>query len=300
MKWLLACLFLVGCQVQLKEDPTPISAKDAGYPTAEMKVNGLLVSGMALATVTLGDKWDDFDLRIQGYSSGTVYVTSKGCDVEYSAVYKDNQLIKIPLTGTITKSCVFGIVVGLQLPDEEANGIRVYPLIGWVAVKALPHRDDEWLGMSKKGTASQWTINSGDTKPVTVMLNGCGTLVKQKFTPVSGKFTIPLKDPNMKPCVLDGVVLSQDYKNINLSALIIDYNSQYLPLPIPALSQKDGKLQVTMDQSVSLMALDTDYVFDNTNSWEFDTSKSHVLRGATVKGRIIIGVYDKGAWKWIQ
>ena len=300
MRYLLALLLLTACQVQLHEDPIPISAKDAGYPTAEIVVNGKLYSGAATVSAVAGSRWDDLDLKIQGYADGTVYVVSPECGVEYSVVYKSNQLVKIPLSGVVGRSCLFGIVVGLQLPDEQPNGIRVYPLEGWVAVKALGSKDDEWLGMSKKGVTSQWTIRTGDTHPVKLVMNGCGMSLKQPLVPSGGLVKIPLLPTDTPKCVLDGAILSKDFANLYLTALLINYNSLYLPLPIPNLATKGSKLTVTMDSSVSLMALDTDYVFDNVHSWTFDSTKTHILRGATVKGRVIIGVYEKGAWKWVQ
>lgn len=298
---LLSLIIVAGCQTKgLREDPTPISAKDAGYPSAELRINGTLVNGLSLTSLPLGAKWDDFNLSVQGYYSGSVSVVSYECGIDYSVMYSKNQLVRIPLTGPVERSCVFGITVSFDMPKKPSSSVKVYPIIGWVAVKALEAKDDEWLGLTHKGYFTKWNINSGDKSQVRAFLNGCGNTIDQRIDPKDGIVTIMFPQLPNGVCLMDGVLFSPDYANLYLNTLIVNYDPKYTKLPNPIFDVTKGTLNVTMDAAVSIVSMDNAYEVSNEGHWSFDPTVDHIVRGLTVKGRTIFGIYKKGVWEWIQ
>jgi hypothetical protein len=208
----------------------------------------------------------------------------------------------------LTGDCLFAVTVSPTYPSQSQQAIIVYPLIGFVAAKAVPS-GQTWVGTVRKITnwsaTNTWSVKTGDTAPVEVFLNGCGHYDKE-ITPVNGVLTMNLADAytgwGQDLCVLDGVVISPVFKNLLLNVLATQYLSSFSLLPLPTLQLSNGTLAVTADPAVTVVALDSTYTLDAKGSFGFDSSQPHVLRLLTVKGRAVFGSYDpkKGKWTWAQ
>jgi len=304
--FLFIILLATACAHIKSDDMSPLAASQAQYPTIELNINKQLYNGLALISLPVGSRWEDLNFSIQGYNEGQVRVTSNSCNLDYSTVYVKNALIRVPIQGEVTKDCVFGVSMGFKLPREKWSGIKVWPIIGWVVVKAVA-KDEEWVGTYRKVTGqflSTWKIKSGDTNPVQVFLNGCGVAYQKMITPKDGIVEIELSEAmtmNTKGiCILDGVLISKDFANLRLNSAVVQYDPNFVPLSIPVYSLDAKGLYIKAEESVTIIGVDQYFVFQQEGTFTFDEGKEHVVRALTVKGRTILGLYKEGKWKWLQ
>jgi len=249
------------------------------------------------------EKGKTFSFQVQGYYEGRVRVESTACGMDKAIQYKDSALLTFSVK--VTRDCLFAITITPIYPPQPHQEIVVWPIIGFVAVKALD-KGEAWAGTTRKtsnwSATNNWMVKSGDTQPVRVQLNGCGNYDKQ-ITPVNGVLTMNLKDAwtgwAQDICVLDGVAISPVFQNLFLNVLGTGYNPRFYPLPLPKITYDDeNRIWITADPAVSLISLDRQYEFSTHAAFWFDSTKPHILRLLTVKGRTVFGTYHPSGRKW--
>lgn len=288
------------CSTPLRQDPSPAAA-DVGYPTAEFRAGGKLFHGLGEVLVERGAPLNHARLVVQGYHEGVIRVDSLDCGVNQAWQYVDSAALPVEITGTAVQSCLIDIIVSPSF-GADADGTRVYEMKGQLLVKVLD-AGQPWVGFSSKIRAG------GDRRvgvpveppqpsaPVRLFFRGCGSSYDWTGQPVNGEIWVAaaeLSGPVQEGrCAFEGAAQQGDYAK-RVSWRVWGYRADFAPLPLPAVELRGRRLEVTADDTVSLLALDGDYVFDTSARFPFDASKTHTLRAFTVKGRSFVCDYVPG------
>lgn len=301
MRYLLvAFLWLTACAGNLKPDPVP-GAIDSGYPTAEILACGKRTVGLAICTIAQGDPLETLGIRVQGYYKGVVKIDSEACSIHTAQRYDNSSTVKAPISGPATKECAIDFVVSPEYPKDTSSGLVIQSLKGRVWIRVIPPGSSHF-GLNTKirqGLNAFLDIPYSDTTPTRVVFRGCGASYDKTLTPANGKLRVALHDlRNMfrvEDCIFEGAVMGRT--PIRVTWQVWSYSEKFLPLSIPTTRISGGKLYVKAEAAVSVIALDRDYSITNETEFDFDPSRSHVLRLATVGGRIMIGEWN-GSWTW--
>ncbi len=301
---LIVAYWSCGCRATLQADPSEPAA-ESGYPTAEFRAGGRLFHGLGEVLLVRGRPLSEVRLEVQGYHDGTIRVDSSACNVSQSWSYTNSERKLVVIPGVATESCLVDIVVAPSF-GADANGIRVYELKGQLLIKVL----DEgmpWVGISSKVHASGdqriWipVEPPAPTSLVRLLFRGCdssydrfGRLVNGALTVLATDLGVPVTESR---CLLEGAAKQGDYVK-RVSWRIWGYRAGFTPLPLPDISSCFGRLCVTADTTVSLLALDSDYVFKPEARFRFDAARAHVLRAMTVKGRSFVCEYEPAVKEW--
>lgn len=300
---LLAPFFLSGCGAKLRPDPM-ISAVDAGAPTAEIWVNGAPSRGLSIVGIKEGESLDSLDLQVQTYYNGQVRIDSKECEIARTIRYSNSQKIKINLLGE-AKSCVISVVVSPEYPNQLRTSIKVYPFVAHVYIRATKQGDD-WIGQTA-------LVSGSFSKPIRffvggesarAVFSGCNNRVEKEIRLIGGWADLDLNEianPDTKEtCVSEGVFISPEYKDLLVSVLVAKHSTEFSGLAEPLVELVNGSISVVADPSASIISLDGLFVISNKAKFQFDQTKTHVLRVLTVKGRSILGVFKPGeGWSWL-
>lgn len=291
---------LSACAGQLKPDPVP-GALDSGYPTAELLACGKRAVGLAICTIEQGKPLESLNIRVQGYYKGTVQIDSEACEIHTAYRYDNSQVVKAPLSGPATEECAIDFVVSPEYPKESNSGLVIESLKGRVWIRVIP-AGAKHFGQNtkiKQGINAYLNIPYQSATPVRVVFRGCNTKFDKQMAPVNGVIRIALHDlRNMfqvESCIFEGTVLGAT--TLRVTWQVWSYAKEFTPLGIPEVKVSGGKLSVKADKAVSIIALDDKYEVSNETEFDFDASKSHILRMATVGGRIVIGEWS-GSWTW--
>lgn len=300
-------LFTASC-ANIKPDGS-LSAVDAGYPTAEFRACGKLWHGIGVCSLTEGSDLSKIDFKVQGYYKGTVKVDSVNCGGSQAIRYVDSQLVDNILSGTPELSCVVTISVNPEFPNQQHQSLVVNGLRGYLSIRLIP-AERSWEGYVLKEAGEwkrAWKIYVGESDPVRVSLIGCGKKFDSNITPdATGYVSVPmdvvLAEVSPQVCLMEGIIISQNYQNKYLSAVIALYQPAYTLLPVPVLKISGNKLSVSGDSTVSVISLDEDYKLASTGAFKFDSTKYHVFRAITIKGRTVLAEYTPTTkvFRWIQ
>lgn len=307
LTFLLISACLISCQ-PIRLDPIVIGAIDAGYPTLEFEACGKLWLGMGVCRIAPGQSYSSLNINLQGYYQGTVQIQSEACNVSILRRYVQNELISVPTPSTATTDCLFTFQIFPEYPHEANTSISVSGFKGMLWVRMIP-KAQAWKPALVRHSG-HWVQNlslySGGTGPVKVTAVGCNRdLASGPFLLSNGYLNFPLQNyvsPMDSECVLEGLVINPQFKNLLFSVLVAQYSVSFAPLPIPVATVSNGFLEVNADPAVSVISLDDDYKINNKTSFQFDASQPHILRTLTTKGRSVLGQWNpkKGTWSWLQ
>lgn len=301
MRYLLvAFLWLTACASQLKPDPVP-GALDSGYPTAEILACGQRAVGLAICTIEQGDPLESLNIGVQGYYKGVVRIDSEACSIHTSYRYDNSRVVKAPLAGPAATECAIDFVVSPEYPREDNSGLVIESIKGRVWIRIVPPGSPHFGRNTKipQAVNAFLDIPYSDPNPVRVVFRGCSTTFDRTVQPSGGKIRIALHDlRNMfrvENCIFEGAVLGP--RPLRVTWQVWSYSSNFTPLSIPATRISNGKLYIKAEQAVSIIALDNKYQVSNETTFDFDPRRPHILRMATVGGRIMIGEWNSG-WTW--
>lgn len=301
----LVLLLAVGCTT-LKQDPIPVDTQNAGYPSAEIVVNNTIYNGVAVARIPQGNPLNSLGLKIQGYFSGKLRVTSTDCKVDVNQEYQDSALIPISIPGKAVRDCVFQVSITPVYPHQSNSEVIVSPLTGWFYLRVMAPGESFSSAVRKLSGEwrSDWQLPVAFTLPVRVIAKGCGFDQEKVISPgANNRVAIHLEDfvllRTREVCVLRATVYSQEYSTpLELGALIAQYDKSFNPLGNPALSYKNGKIRVVGQEGVAIVSLGSTALYTNDGSFDFVPNKMNVLRLYTVKGRILIGEWSVASQEW--
>lgn len=309
--WLaLAALVLAGsgCGKNLRPDPV-IPVIDAGYPSLEVVHQGKIHHGGAMLSIHRGLPLETIDLSFRGYYEGLYRISSQRCGIDFSGSYAQSELVKIPLQGTAVQDCVISITMTPSYPKRR--GIQTDSFRGHIAIKVT--NGEDWHGEFIKVTGS-WhhdlRIFVGGTGVARVIADACGVEYDQILPIVDGFVEFDVAKaaalPPGKSCILDGAIITDEYEDYLFNVFISNYKTTdgtkvFSPLNAPSVRLVEDKIEVVASRSVSVLALDDQYIIDFKGKFKFDPNRSHVLRAITVMGRLVIGVYEPSTgWEWLQ
>jgi hypothetical protein len=292
-----------------------IPSTQANYHSAEFSACGKRFHGIGICPVLTEQDLDNVGFAIQGYYQGTIRV-STNCRLDNplpdSVRYLSNNLVPYYLAGKASQSCLISFVVSPEFPEEDSSGLVIHSFVGHLWIRVL-NAGQSFMGFADKVAAgknpTQIAVipDVGDASQVQVAFESslCGVQPNPVNLPVeNGILNIPLNkfidEVGVKTCVLNGVAFLPSGP-LRISWFIDGYDTKFLPLPIPAIVQKDSKIEISGDENVSVIALDSDFKIDREAIFDFDPARFHVLRLLTIHGRSVIGEYDpvKGKWSWI-
>lgn len=309
---LLFLLLATGCGHALRPDPVPISAVEANYPTAEFVACGSTWHGLGVCGVPAGKLYDDVKLSVQVYYKGVLAVDSKNCGISIRQEYASSGLVSIPLPGTARRNCVITMTVTPKYPNQDSQNIQIYSFRGHLALRVLTDQDNGWEQHIRKVTGSYssqiwlWVGPVGNGRLVAA---GCGrdSAYNQVKALQNGWMGFDLNEimpaiEQPKVCVMEGFVRTSEFTDLDFDILVAKYDSRFTKLPVPRVQVSGGKITITADDAVSIVALDMGYVIDHKAEFKFDGSRQHVIRILTVKGRSAIGFWypAEKKWRWLQ
>jgi hypothetical protein len=284
-------------------------AMDANYLSAEFTACGQHFDGMGICTVEAGQDFSQVALGVQGYYQGDVRFTTdcvSTSDPLDSILYSNSNQVIYPLTGQAIVSCGISFVVSPQYPNEKNETFVIHSFEGELYIKVVPV-GQKWLGFKNKVTAGanpSEVLQLPTAFPTSeVLFEGCGIKYDQVISAINGVLYVPLKAvlPTVpqQTCVMSGAYW-QGNDAIRLTWMIDGYDSKFISLPIPNVSQSGNSLKVQGDDNTSVIALDAQYSVDNSGSFKFNPKVSHTLRLLTIGGRSMIGDYSASkGWTWI-
>lgn len=299
-------VLFTGCS-GLRPDSVKISAYDAEYPTAELRLNGAPVNGISHLVLHPGDLLEEkVDLSYQGYYKGQVKIDSKRCGIDEKFRYDGTGLYKFPLTGKATTSCYIDFVVNHEWKHEERSGLEISPFKGRVWLIVVKNDGKKiYVQRNKVGKYADrfFLIHApGEGPEVRVVFAGCGVDYDKRL-PVKAEYVqVFLSDlkPTGTRCGISGKMIGNEV--VRLKWMVFRYHPDFTPLAIPEIKIKKDKIKIRASKSVSIIALDEQWDIDYKTSFDFDPTKPHILRLLTVKARFLIGIWDPGRqlWTWVQ
>jgi len=297
-----------GCG-SLRPDPV-LPAIEANYPTAEITACGKRWHGLGVCSIVKGKNYSDLKIGIQVYHAGTLVIDSKDCDVNVTMSYSKTEVIPVHIPGIADRNCIISATVSPKYPDEEKQDIRVYSFRGYLAIRALDSKDDDWEGYVRKVTKSfsseikLWVGEEADK--VRLVVDGCGReeSYDESHTAFSGWITFNLKNilPTglvPKTCILEGFARTGIFRDLLFNVGVAKYDPKFRTLPKPIIKIDGKKLTVIASKAVSIISLNDQYEVDMEAKFEnFRPNGPNILRLLTVAGRSLIGIWNVADQKW--
>lgn len=284
--------------VKIKPDPSPLSAIQANYPTAEFNACGKLWHGLGVCSIVRGKSLSSLNFSIQGYYEGSVRIDSKDCEISKTVSYKNNGRINGGLSGTADKSCVVTFTVSPTYPKQQDSTIVVSGFRGSLRVKVLEPKD-EWEGTFFRfpvGGNKTWDFSIGETNAVNVYMTGCGKEFNKQIKPSSsGRIKVPIHEAvlnKQQTCVIEGVVQSPEFDDLLFTVHVARYASTFNPLPEPIDTFDGKKLTIKADNAVSIVSVGDKYEISNEGEFAINSTLSYTVRAITTKGRSALGVWS--------
>jgi hypothetical protein len=311
MKELFVALFFAfiisGCGGSLRPDLSPISAYQAGYPTAEIQACGRYFSGIGVCTIKKDAPLSSINMGVQGYFKGTITVSSKRCNIETSFRYEGSKLIPIDIPGTAQDSCNVDITLAPELPNESSTNIEVAPISGRLYIRMLEDGQVFYSQSDKIMAGTSVTmfvpIKPGGSK-VRAVFKGCNSTFDKEIELTNGYANIPLDQLitlEKKDCILNGVLFGAQ-STVRLSWHVWLYDQGFVQVPLPVLLLEGNKLSIEADPSVTIIALDDKVKVDYKAKFDFTEDSPHSLHLLTTKGRNLFAVWVPGqkTWEWYK
>jgi len=292
---------LASCGSALVPDKSQLSAIQAKYPTAEFRACGKLWHGLGVCVIDPLVDMSNLDISLQGYSTGTIRVVSSGCPVEVSRTftYKENASTKINLSGLPEQDCLLSFVISPDYSQQRRrNAVIVDSLEGHLYIRRSTANSVVKTSKTRRNEVMQ--IPSEIPSRVLAISSFCDARFDEVLSPVDGLLQLNLEDiiSLSKPqlCIINGVA-EQAQKLIVWYAAV--YDQRFSPLPTPIVTFKGGRVNVTANANVSVVALNDQYIFSNVASFRFDKARSNTLRILTAKGRSLLAEWDSESGEFI-
>lgn len=292
-------ILITGCTPLLRPDPNPY-AITSNMPTAEVMVCGERVMGLGSCSIERGKSLSDLEIKVQGYNSGTIRITSDSCGVEFDARYSGSKSIQVPIQGTADSNCLLAISVQPEFEGERESGLVIGSLKAFIWIRVLdPNQEWQWFSskLSEDADASI-EVESDNTE---LFIRGCDATIDKTVKPLNGKVKIKLSDLPKKGitgCIYEGVITGEK-KSKFFSWMVWKSPLNYVPAVEPDVSFDSDKIVIKGEQPTSVISIDEFYYTQQFGKFFFDKEEKHVVRTITVGGRNIVGEYDPdGGFKW--
>jgi len=294
-------LILASCGSKLRRDHGAI-AFNSNFYSAEFKACGEIHHGVASCPVEEGMLFNDVKLQIQGYSSGTIKISSEGCDLSQDVFrYENNDLIGIEILGKVEQSCFIQFVVQPEYSERQTQDLVLEDFKGAIYLKKTKQ---SWTALTKgvrvkQFNTSKWAIPFQDGPDVRAVFisDRCDINYDQRLKVIDNKVELDLKQlfpkitDDVQTCILSGALIGES-KKVRLSWLISVYDEKYQRLPIPKVRFKRKKIRISGDLNTSIISLNRKYKIDKKAKFKFNKSKKNIVRLLTVKGRSRIGIWN--------
>lgn len=286
--------FLTHCGASLKQDPS-MSVVDAKYPSIEFEACGLH-NGLGLCDLK---PTDNFSFKVQGYYNGTLMVAYGDGREPFKIEYRDNEKMTINV-GELKKSLVIKLYMTPKYEAQESAPFPISGLHGTLYLKVLEEFENKsFIAKVPENADYQFNIPVSNVKTTDVFFQGCGgKLDNLKYPVVNSKVTVNLskivKLEKKDPCTISGAV-----DGFETTMLISMYDKHFTPLSIPYANINNQYLDISANEVVSIISLDEEYKVNSKGSFKFDKDVPHILRTITSAGRIVLGHYENGVWKWL-
>lgn len=298
---LVVSLTLFGCGCgKLRPDPV-MSSIEAGYPSAELLVGGQVFLGLKETSIKSGEDLSSLNASIKTYFNGVVRID--GCGIGISKSYLNSEVISFGLSGPATDSCVVAYTIAPSYPKQSNGSIVVHPLRGYLSIRVIKPDQDLITGEYKVSGNFSKNINfmvGGSS--ARAFFSGCGIDYDEDITLSFGVASLDLAnlvENKIQTCVLEGVFISPEYKDLFVSILVSRYNKEFTPLAIPSISDSGRKICIKADPATSIISIDGKYIVSDHGCFKNKVTNGSIIRAVTVKGRTVIGIYDN-EWKWQQ
>lgn len=284
--------------------PDPILP--ANYPTAEFTAGGRRWHGLGVVLIPRGKPLDTVGFSVQGYVDGTIRLVSEKCAIDELFRYAGSVDTPYSLPGRADQSCLLSIVTLPEYPGEKDAGVPIRSFKGALWIRVVDDGEEVRAFQSKVSELTDASIDLAlpGAARVHAIFRGCGTKFESDL-PVSGdQLTLKLSQlfPDLKPtsnqCVLSGRVDIDHDHSFYVTWMVWTYGKDYVPLSVPSVAYKDGKLKVSADQNATVIWLDNDLRYNISETFKFDPSKPHLLRVLTTGGRSVIGSWNGKEWSW--
>lgn len=312
-KLILLFLLLSGCGTLRDDASQPVL--DAGFPSAEIYVTSpkgrtTLKNGLAMIGVRPGDSLADLNVSVQAYFQGRIQIDSNSCDLHITREYVDSERIRIPFHGIARENCFVRFVIAPRLPRQENGTVQVYPYFGVVAIRVLDAPPLDRFESEAKVTSSldqAVDIKVADAaSPVQVFATGCGvTKTVDLVLDSSGILSFSLRsmiENRKQTCVLTGIVIHPEIQDLYFDILVSQYDSEFLPLPVPVLTLENGRVCYSGSPEAAITAIDERHSFKKSGCLRFDPLRPNTLRQISVKGRTAMAQWtpEDKVWKWVR
>lgn len=300
---LIVCVIFLGCGGAKIRPDQSIPSISANYPSAEFYACGKRHVGIGTCMVNEGDEFSDLGFLIQGFYKGRIRVRSQTLPADVSLVYEGSRRINPGLAGPVMKDLVVQFVINPELPNEDRNDIEIHGAMGFLYVKAKKP-GEEWDQVVTRTPTRTNAVRYFDTtlaEEVYVEAAECG--VSKRFN-VAGidQFELLLSDlvdtASRGRCAFQIAVLGPAQREL-ISWVSFRYLNEYRALSEPAVEIDGDEIEIHGEEGVTVVAVDDKYKIDKEADFDWDPSTCHVIRLATVKGRLIVGTQCPGGQlKW--
>jgi hypothetical protein len=303
--YILILFLLFGCGGRLVRDAS-LSAFEANFPTAEFRACGDIHHGLAVCML---EKGIDPGLKIQGFHDGAIKISSPNCEIVGPKTfrYEDSSLVSVRLKDQ-NKSCFIQFVILPEYDTQTDSPIDVYNIKGMIYVRRVSKSSQSFSQAHhiRQFRNRNLSINVGGAEEqARLILLGCDSEFDSQIKIVNGKIVIKTDDfvssREIKSCIVNGAIITKTRK-IRLTFLLNFYDEKYQRLAIPTVSFTKTKIKVKFSPSVSIIALNKKYKIKRESSFKFHKESFNILRGITVKGRTVIGIWypTKQKFLWRQ
>lgn len=292
-------LIVSGCGAKLRPDRFPPAAF-SGYPSAEFYACGERWLGLGYCEIEKGRSVEEIEFAIQGFYKGRIRIFSEALPADVIFSYEGSKRIPIDLRGTPNAPIVLGIAVNPEYPGENENAVELFGTIGWLLINVTepgevftfhrtlrPVSTDQLIRVDSSGASSHFVVSDECGVEREILASGAETEIRLSGLGVSTQM--------IGSCIL---FIASNVPSFDVW-LSWRYAQDFRPLAIPSIKVEKRKLHVDAESGVTIVALDSKVEVDHKGKFDWDGSKSHVLRLLTVKGRTLVGEYEPGkGWSW--
>jgi hypothetical protein len=259
--------------------------------------------GLKTCAIERGRPLSELGVRVQGYGSGAVRVTSDSCEVDYPARYTGSAEVAVPLEGAARDHCMLAVVVTPEFPGERDSSLVIGALKAFVWVHVVD-QGEAWQGFEDRLPTGSTTSIALEARPGDhIMVRGCGAKLDRTASEqgVERVKLSELPDPGVKLCAYEGAVLAQGAPPRFFSWLVARHRKDYVEPETPAFELEGDKLTLGGAGYVSVLALDANFQVSGGRQFKMDPAKPHVVRALSISGRNVLGLYEPGrGFKWTR
>jgi len=267
------------------------------------------MNGLQIVVLKEGQPLSEMDLQLQGYYQGAVTIDSELCEIHDSFRYVGATLHDYTLPGVAEKSCLLDMVVAHEWPKEDSSGLVIDPVKGRIWMVVTNRKIYTQTNKVKEGLEAHLRFPGpeGDGSARVVLRSGapCAVSYDETHAVVNGEIEVKMSDlgafKSGDQCQVSGAVIGSS-ERYRLAWMFWVYDKTFTPLPKPTIEIDGDEIDIEAHTGVSIVALDNLYKVHYKADFDFDPMKPHVLRLMTVKGRLLVGLWDPAdrEWIWIQ